>query len=423
MTNSMNVASIISQPQQPQRKRQNNVYQMPSSSNDQFVRQQPAISQDDMLVQMLQEQKKKEKKQNIKQNIAWGVGIASGLAIIAMVAMGLRGGKDASKAKELAEKVKNIKNEVIKREVEEELARQPHERSVYRAADLIKLDELASTSETRTVADIGALKAKLDRKIIGQDKAKQPVIDFLEAINYDIKNGIYDGKPVIIAIDGPPGTSKTTLLKEAADGLGMYFKKVPLCSIEKAGSLVGFQRTYVGAKGGTFATAQLEGNTKRVFYALDELEKAPTEVRQTLLPLLDDQAKFKDLYYNTEIDLSQSIFGITTNELERLKGTPLYDRIKPFVIKVEKYDNATKAGISKLKLTDALKENKMDGKVIVDEGIYDFIAEHTTDAGGRETTQISEKKIITELKKILNYKSEGEKVTVDKDFVQKLLTS
>ncbi len=122
MTNSMNVASIISQPQQPQRKKQNNVYQMPSS-NDQFVRQQPvvvqqpAMSQDDMFIQMLQEQQKKERKQKLKQNLSWGIGIASGLAIIAMVGMQLKamknGGIDAI-AKDMKKSVEKAKDDIIR---------------------------------------------------------------------------------------------------------------------------------------------------------------------------------------------------------------------------------------------------------------------------------------------------------------------
>jgi ATP-dependent Lon protease len=210
-------------------------------------------------------------------------------------------------------------------------------------------------------------------------------------------------------------------MASAAEGLGMHLKKIPLSSIEKPGSLVGFERTYVGAKAGAIATGQIEGGTKKVFYMLDELEKCPREVQNTLLSLLDDQAKFKDLYYNCEIDLSQSIFGITTNELEKLHGTALYDRIKPFVIKVERYDDATKAAIGKLKLNAALKDNKMADRVVIKDEIFDLIAKATTDDGGRETTQIAERQIITKLKNLLVNAKEGEKVTVDKDFIQDLL--
>ena len=316
----------------------NNLYRVNfKADGDGYRYTQPAIlqqQQQDQFVKIAEAQHKEAKKQKRKQNLTWGIGIASGLAIILMVASQFfRGGQDAAKVKELTEAIKNIKNDVIKREATEELARKDYERSLYRVQDLIELDKLAGSTEKRTVADIGKVKESLDSKIFGQDKAKKAVTDFVGTVNYDIKNDINLSKPVIIAIDGPPGTCKSTLMASAADGLGMYLKKIPLSSIEKPGSLVGFERTYVGAKAGAIAAGQIEGKSKKVFYMLDELEKCPREVQNTLLSLLDDQAKFKDLYYNCEIDLSQSIFGITTNELEKLKGSALYDRIKPFVIK------------------------------------------------------------------------------------------
>ena len=404
----------------------NNLYRVNfKADGDGYRYTQPAIlqqQQQDQFVKIAEAQHKEAKKQKRKQNLTWGIGIASGLAIILMVASQFfRGGQDAAKVKELTEAIKNIKNDVIKREATEELARKDYERSLYRVQDLIELDKLAGSTEKRTVADMDKVKESLDSKIFGQDKAKKAVTDFVGTVNYDIKNDINLSKPVIIAIDGPPGTCKSTLMASAADGLGMYLKKIPLSSIEKPGSLVGFERTYVGAKAGAIAAGQIEGKSKKVFYMLDELEKCPKEVQNTLLSLLDDQAKFKDLYYNCEIDLSQSIFGITTNELEKLKGSALYDRIKPFVIKVDRYDDATKAAIAKIKLNNAIKDNKMLNRVNVKDEVYNLIAKATSDDGGRETTQISERQIITKLKNLLVNANEDEKITVDKSFIENLL--
>lgn len=404
----------------------NNLYRVNfKADGDGYRYTQPAIlqqQQQDQFVKIAEAQHKEAKKQKRKQNLTWGIGIASGLAIILMVASQFfRGGQDAAKVKELTEAIKNIKNDVIKREATEELARKDYERSLYRVQDLIELDKLAGSTEKRTVADMDKVKESLDSKIFGQDKAKKAVTDFVGTVNYDIKNDINLSKPVIIAIDGPPGTCKSTLMASAADGLGMYLKKIPLSSIEKPGSLVGFERTYVGAKAGAIAAGQIEGKSKKVFYMLDELEKCPKEVQNTLLSLLDDQAKFKDLYYNCEIDLSQSIFGITTNELEKLKGSALYDRIKPFVIKVDRYDDATKAAIAKIKLNNAIKDNKMSNRVNVKDEVYNLIAKATSDDGGRETTQISERQIITKLKNLLVNANEDEKITVDKSFIENLL--
>lgn len=69
-----------------------------------------------MLMRAMQEQQKKEKKRNIRNNIVTGVSVASGLAIIAMVAMQLKGGQGLSSMKKSVEKVKddivrNVDNE------------------------------------------------------------------------------------------------------------------------------------------------------------------------------------------------------------------------------------------------------------------------------------------------------------------------
>lgn len=378
----------------------------------------------------IDEYNKQKKKNSLKNNIITITGVLASLAIIAGMAVTIKSIR-GSKAERATIDALDARIEILKqrkadpaklREISEERARQPHERSLYRINDLVRLAEQELKQEKSPEIDINKLREMLDKRIIGQEDAKKAIIDQVETIIYNMRNGISDGKPFIIAIDGPPGTAKTTISEVLADVLGMYYKKVPMSSIEKPGSLVGFERTYVGAKGGTIAAAQLEGNTKRVVYALDELEKASPEARNTMLALLDDQAKFKDLYYNCEIDLSQSVFAISTNQLEALKGTPLYDRIKPNLIRVTPYDNKTKAAIGRLKLEKALSKNKMKDKVIVNDEIYDVIAKHTTDAGGRETTQIAENRIITELKKRLNHISDGEKITVDKDFVEKLLS-
>ena len=399
-----------------------------ANEKDQFVKQNSVStkalpSQKDSYTKAIEEQKKKEKKQKIKNNMTWGIGIASGLAIIALVVANfaaLRGGKDAKRIKELTNAIKNIKDPGIKREAEEELARQPYERSLYRIEDLIQLDKLANTVEKRTPANIEATTKKMNAEVIGMEEAKQPILDFLEGINYDIKNGITHDKPLILCVDGPPGTGKSTLMKSIADSLGMYFKKISLSSTKNPEAITGFERTYAGATPGLMAKAQLEGNTKKVVYGLDEFEKADEKVINTFLSILDDQIIFTDKYYNANVDLSQSIFVITTNQLERLKGTPIYNRIKPHTIKVKPYNNDVKTQIAELKMNGALKQFKLNDKVEIDDDVCRAIVEHTTDQGGRETTQFVEK-IVKAMKKAANNNTTGGKVKVDRNFVEEAL--
>ena len=384
---------------------------------DQFVRggsSRPQMTQDEAMMQMIKQRQAEQKKAQRKQKwmtVLQVAGVLSGIALAGFfIWQGLKGGDNQKKAKELAEKIKGIKDIGIKREAEEEMARQSYERSLYRVQDLVQLDKLAQKVEERTPANIEAVRKRLDSEIIGMKEAKQPIIDFLEALNYDIKNGVVSDKPIILAMDGPPGTGKTSLMKVIADSLGMHFEKISLSSTKNMEAITGFERTYAGATPGLMAKAQLEGATKKVLYGLDEMEKAPENVLNTFLSILDDQKLFKDKYYNANVDLSKSIFVVTTNELEKLKA---------HTIKIKPYGLETKTAIVKQKLSKALPLNKLTEKVEIPEEIYEEIAKRTTDQGGRHSTQLADKFII-QLKKMVGKQTDGNKVKVDKAMLDEM---
>ncbi len=389
-------------------------------NRDQFVRQPQMISPQEAAMQRaILQQQKEAKKQKTKQNIITGVSVASGLAIIAMVLMQMKAMKGAGindqKAAKLVERVKKIVNPNIKREAEEELARQPYERNLYRVEDLLKIDELATKVETRTTADLAKTKARLDSEVIGMDEAKEKILDYLKALNYDIEHGINNDKPIVICLDGSPGTGKSTLVKEIADALGMYFKKVSLGGAKNGEMITGFERTYAGATPGVIAKAQLEGGTKKVLYGFDEAEKASGQsVLDVLLPIFDNQRIFTDKYYNANIDLSQSIFMLTTNDY-RLLPEALRNRVQ--VIRIKDYSPEIKAKIAKSKLTQELANNKMTDKVKITEDSYSKIADLTKDKGGRETTLFVDN-LIQKLKGLF---VEGQKeITVNPELIDKL---
>ena len=156
---------------------------------------------------------------------------------------------------------------------------------------------------------------------------------------------------------------------------------------------------------------------------MDEAEKTGTSdfngrIEDTLLSIFDDQAQFVDDNLNVPIDLSKSVFVMTTNEFNKL-SSPLQNRIKK--ISINAYDNKVKAEIAKLKLTKGLQKNKMGtDKVIVEPDVYSKIAEMTTDQGGRETTRNVDE-IIRSLKCIFEDKKEKEPVVLNASFVEKYL--
>ena len=157
MTNIHSIGNIPQSQTQEVAKEKRTVAYRPSfkAGEDQFVRQQPVITrppmmdQQTMMLRAMEEQKKKQKKQELKNNIVTGVSVLSGLAMIGLVLMHFKGmkGNDVAeqKVKEFLQKAKDVKDPGIKREIEEELARQPYERNLYRVQDLFKLDKLATT--------------------------------------------------------------------------------------------------------------------------------------------------------------------------------------------------------------------------------------------------------------------------------------
>lgn len=348
------------------------------------------------------EKSKSEKLENGRKaaSILFYVTLAASALVSVISFVKNRQGDDAKLVKELKKKAKGIKDSAIRREAEEELSRQSYERNTYRVQDLLKLDELKNKTETRTKADIDAVKRYMDEEIIGMDRAKEQVRKYLEEINYDIDQGKIPDKPMVILFDGPPGTGKSTLAKVIADSLGMYFKKVSLGGAKSAEEITGFARTYVGATPGHIAKGQLEGGTKKVFYCFDELEKAEGKgVLDCLLPLFDDQRIFADKYYNCNIDLSQSMFALTTNDFTKLPSA-LQNRFN--VVRIDAYTPEIKAKIAKQKLEKEIVKNGMADKVIIDEAIYADIANRARfDQGGRHTTRLVSE-LITELKIKLN---------------------
>lgn len=180
MTSSLNVGNIYNTPQQPvvvdtvpkNAKRMS----FKAGENDQFVRQQQ-VSQPPMMdsyARMIAEQKKQEKAQKRKQNLSWGIGIASGIAIIAMAIWTMRSGK-------------KVGNTELGQEMKETFARESKE--MWR--DISKelgLDDLILSNKLKNNAGSidNCIKQSSKLKLMGSD----PVFSIL--------------------LYGPPGTGKTT---------------------------------------------------------------------------------------------------------------------------------------------------------------------------------------------------------------------
>ena len=183
MTSLLNVSNINNNPQQPvvvdtvPKNARRMAFK--AGENDQFVRQHPQqrVQQPPMMdsyARMIAEQKKQEKIQKRKQNLSWGIGIASGIAIIAMAIWSMRQGK-------------NVGNTELGHEIKETFARESKE--MWR--DISK--------------ELGIDDLILSNQLI--DNAQS--ID--NCIKHSSKLKLMGSKPVFsVLLYGPPGTGKTT---------------------------------------------------------------------------------------------------------------------------------------------------------------------------------------------------------------------
>ena len=316
----------------------------------------------------------------------------------------------------IEEAMKKTKNEQIKRAVAEEYAKGPMMMSNKKIQALAELSQIPD--EVLKTTNIDDAKKILDEEIIGMDGIKRQVLEFLEYRNKCIEQGIKPDKPLVISLDGPAGTAKTTIGRAIAKAAGLPHKEINMAGATGKSKVIGNESVYTGASWGEFADAQLEFKTKNIVYTLDELEKTGTsdhngKVEDTILPLLDGRHKIKDDFLGVDVDISDSIVIITTNNFSKL-SEPLRDRIS-YKFKIAPYTDAEKAAIAKFKFDRSMKYHKIDKDIEIDDDIFNMIAQSVSDQGGREATDIAEN---IAHKVFIQPKREGEKLKITKEMVQ-----
>ena len=211
--------------------------------------------------------------------------------------------------------------------------------------------------------------------------------------NACIKAGVKPDKPLVIALDGPPGTAKTTMASAIAEACELPHKEISMAGATGKARIIGNESVYTGASWGEFADGQLEHKTKNLVYTLDELEKTGTSEHNgkpddALLSFLDGRHKGHDDFLGVDVDISDSIVMITTNDFNKL-SEPIRDRIS-YVFHIEPYTLAEKAEVARFKLGKALDYHKIKENTQLPSNIYDVIAKNAKGEGGRDVTNISE---------------------------------
>lgn len=122
----------------------------------------------------------------------------------------------------------------------------------------------------------------------------------------------------IFVFAGPPGVGKTFLAEQAAEALGIPFKRFDMSSYadhQAYMGLVGFEKSYQGAKKGTL-TGFVKDNP-HCFLLFDEIEKAHLNTIQLFLQILD-AGRLSDRYLDEEISFKDTIIIFTTNACKSL---------------------------------------------------------------------------------------------------------
>ena len=226
-------------------------------------------------------------------------------------------------------------------------------------------------------------KSILDKCVYGLDDAK---LQILQMVGQWISNPNAMG--TAISINGPPGTGKTTLVKDGISKiLGREFIFIPLGGAGDASYLEGHSYTYEGSIWGKIVQSLMDcGSMNPVFYfdELDKLSETPKgeEIVGILTHLTDtsQNSQFHDKYFSdVDFDLSKCLFIFSYNDDSKVNPI-LRDRM--YRIMTKGYDAQQKTVIARDYMLPKIREQvnfKPDEIIIPDDTVkYIVSTKHLT---------------------------------------------
>ena len=223
----------------------------------------------------------------------------------------------------------------------------------------------------------------LDKCVYGLDDAK---LQILQMVGQWISNP--EAMGTAIAIKGPPGTGKTTLVKDGISKiLGREFVFIPLGGASDASYLEGHSYTYEGSTWGKIAQSLMDCKSMNPVFYFDELDKLSEtpkgeEIAGILTHLTDtsQNSQFHDKYFSeVDFDLSKCLFIFSYNDESKVNHI-LRDRM--YRIMTQGYDAKEKIVIARQYMLPKIRDQvnfKLDEIVIPDETIkYIVGAKHLT---------------------------------------------
>lgn len=234
----------------------------------------------------------------------------------------------------------------------------------------------------------------LDKTIYGQYKAKTKIVEIMAQW---LSNP--NGKPQIIALEGPPGVGKTSLIKNGVSvALKRPFAFYALGGASDVTNLEGHSYTYEGAIWGEIVNILMQTKVMNPIIFFDELDKISysakgDEINGLLTHITDSTQNnsFQDKYFSgINIDLSRVLFFFSFNNIELINPI-VKDRLT--IIKFEEYSLRDKIIICKNYVIPEVVNNigfKLTD-IIIDESIIEYlILTYNKSSGIREIKKVIE---------------------------------
>jgi ATP-dependent Lon protease len=225
----------------------------------------------------------------------------------------------------------------------------------------------------------------LDNTVYGLNDVKYQIMQF---IGNHISNTSSIG--TAIAIKGPMGTGKTTLIKEGISKiLNRPFEMIALGGATDSCYLEGHSYTYEGSMYGQIVQILMKTKCMNPIIYFDELDKVSAtpkgeEIIGILTHLIDTSQNdhFHDRYFSeVKFDLSKCLFIFSYND-ESLVNPILRDRM--YTIHVNGYDTKDKIIIATQYLIPSISKSiHLDGIFIPNETIQYIIEKYSSEKGVR----------------------------------------
>jgi ATP-dependent Lon protease len=220
----------------------------------------------------------------------------------------------------------------------------------------------------------------LNRAIYGHKEAKSHI---LQVVSKWIKNPKSNGN--ILALQGPMGNGKTTLVKEGiAKAINRPFAFITLGGASDSSFFDGHNFTYEGSRWGRIVEILIESKCMNPIFYFDELDKISetekgTEIIHLLTHLTDTSQndRFQDNYFSgINLDLSKALFIFSFNDESKIDKI-LKDRMH--VIHTRGFKTDDKIHIVKdYLLPELLNTYKYHDNITFDDKIIECIIENYT---------------------------------------------